>query len=115
MNSCTSETPRSESLNDALIFLRKAGFARKLLYIIAIRLGTGYAARRGVGLLQIAGVGQVRHHVADGGRAESFPIRPRQGARPHRVAGGNKGLHNGGQNLPFPLPDGWSRRHIKYL
>ncbi len=51
-------------LNDSLVFLRKARLARKLLNIIAIRLGTRHAAGGSMGLFEKAGIRQVCHNVA---------------------------------------------------
>src|SRR5580692_2920755 len=98
-------------LNNILIVIRQPCLSGKLLDVITIGIGAGHTARRSVRLLQVARVRQIRHHIADGRRAQSFPVGARQSARSHRFACGNKGLHNRGQDFAFALAYGWSRRH----
>src|ERR1700730_4936374 len=102
-------------LNDALVLRRKTRLSGKLLNVIAICFGTRHPARGGVRLLQVASLGQISHHVANASRTQTFTIGARQGARAYRVSGGDKGLHNGGQDLSLPLPNRLARWHIKYL
>jgi hypothetical protein len=58
-------------------------------------------------LLKKAGIGKVRHHVADGSRAQPFTTGARKRARADRLSTGYKCLDYGGQNFPF-APAGWS-------
>ena len=54
----------------------------------------GDPARRGVGLGEVAFVGQIRHHVADRGRAQGLAAALGDGARPHRLSGLDVGADN---------------------
>ena len=93
-------------------FLRKPGFARKLLYVVTI----GFCARHPAGgrmrLIQKTGIRKVGHHIADSCRTESLPAGARQGTRPHRLARGDESLDNGGQDLPLTISYGLSSLHI---
>ena len=95
-----------ERVGDHGFFLRReARVARNLLDVIAIGFGRRNAARGGVRLLEESGIRQIGHHVADGGRAQALAVRARERARSDRLAGGDEGLHDGGQNFAFAVPD----------
>src|SRR3984957_8288696 len=98
-------------LNNTFIVVREARLAAKLLDIVPIGFGAGNPTRRGMRLLQKSRVRQIRHHVADCCRAQSFPIAARKRARPDRLARGYKGLHDGGKYFAFAFPYGRSLRH----
>ena len=49
---------------------------------------------------------QVRHHVADRGRRQRQRQALGQGARAHRLAGGQKGLHQMAEDFARPLAQG---------
>jgi hypothetical protein len=54
-------------------------------------------------LIKKTGIGQIRHHIPDRGRAQTLATGTRKRARTYRLAGGDKGLYDGGQDLSFPL------------
>ena len=105
MNSCTSCVPCKRALDQALVGGRQPRFAGQLLHIKTIGLRGRNPPGRGVRLLQKSGVGQVGHDVADGSRAQALAIGARQSARPDRLARGDVGLHDGGQDFAFTPSD----------
>ncbi len=93
------------ALDQALVGRRESSLARQLLHIKTIGMRGRYASGRGVRLLQKSRVGQVGHDIADGRGAQVLAIGARQRTRPHRLARGDVGLHDGGQNLAFAFAD----------
>ena len=63
-------------------------------------------------LRQQSGFGQIRHHVSNGCRAQSFAVAPCQRARANRFTGRDVGLDDGRQNFLLTSADG---RHCIYL
>src|SRR5712671_3832369 len=97
-------------LDNAFIFMRETGLSAELLDVVTIGFSARNASSRSMRLLQEAGVSQVRHHVTDGGRAQTLAAGARKSARTYRLAGGDISLDDGGQDLPFPIAC-WSWWH----
>src|SRR6185312_13197332 len=74
---------------------------RKLLYVILERGGSRYTSGRGMRLFQKAGIGQVRHDIANACRTETFAVGPRQSARSNRFPTNNVGLDDRRKYFPF--------------
>ena len=90
---------------------RRRFAAKQLLDVITKGLCGRNSAGGGVRLLQVAGFRQVRHHVADGGRAHAFTILLAcDGLRRDRIPGGNVVFDNGGQDQVFARSHGELRR-----
>ena len=71
----------------------------------------GHAAGRGVRLREVALVGQVRHDVADGCRAQRIVAALGNGARSHRFAGIDVRPDNRSQNVLIPEIERCVRSH----
>src|SRR5436309_3875489 len=102
-------------LDHVLVFLRKPGFAGKLLYVISVSFSARHTSSGSMRLVQKTGIRKVGHHIADSCRTESLPAGARQGTRPHRLARGDESLDNRGQDLPLTISYGLSSLHIKYF
>src|SRR5581483_803767 len=92
-------------VNRALVLRRKPGAPADLLHVVAVRFRCGHTSRGCVRLLQVPGLGQVRHHVAYGCRTEPLTVGARQRPRSHRLTRGNVVFHDRRQDLVFPAPD----------
>ena len=99
------------ALDQAFVGRRQTRLAGQLLHIEAIGLRGRNASGRGVRLLQKSGVGQIGHDVANGGGAQVLAIIARQRARSNRLARGDVGLHDGGQDFAFAFADAWRCAH----
>ena len=99
-------------LDGALVLVGDVRVPGDLLHIITIGLRRGHPARRSVRLLQKARLRQIGHDVADTGRAQSFFVGARKRARSHRLSRGDKGFHDGGQNLAFTFARWPQLRHF---
>ena len=94
---------------------RQMRLAANLFDVISIGFRRRYAAGGRMGLLQESGIRQIRHDIADRGRAEPFTIGTRKHTRTDRLAGGDKRFHNRGQDFPFSVPYCPRRRHNSLL
>src|ERR1035441_4949802 len=63
---------------------------------------SGHPAGGSVRLGEVALIGEVRHHIADGGRTERIVAALRNGARSHRFPGVDICPDNRSQNVPIP-------------
>src|SRR5450432_2748293 len=95
-------------LDHSFVGLRKPSLAAELLDIIPVRGGTRHPASGSMWLLQESAVGQVGHYIANGRWTEPFPAGARNHARPHRLAGGYKRLHDSREDFAFPVADRWA-------
>src|SRR5436190_7433450 len=98
-------------LNHSFVSLRNLRFAAELFHVITVRGRARHPAGGSMRLLKVAGVSEVGHYVANCRRAQAFATGPRQHARPHRLARGDKGLHDGREYFPFAIADWLACRH----
>src|SRR5271157_481657 len=68
-----------------------------------------------MGLLQKSRVGQIGHDIANRGRAEALTIAAGQRARAYGLAGGDVGLHDGGENFALSPSNAFGCRHISRI
>jgi hypothetical protein len=97
--------------DDALIIRRERSLAGELIDVIAEGRSSGDTPCGCMRLLQQSNVGEIGHHVADGGGTEALAAMTRQSARTDRLARRDVSLDNGGQNFAFPRPDLAYLRH----
>ena len=89
---------------DLCLLLTGQGLAlHQFVHIQAVALGRRDASRRGVGLLQIPHLHQIRQFVAHGGRADLSGHLIYNGFGAHRLGSGNVALHHDLQYLFFPI------------
>src|SRR5258705_2592533 len=72
--------PGQRVLDNAFIFVRETGLSAELLDVVAIGFSARNASSRSMRLLQETGISQVRHHVTDGGRAQTLATATRKRA-----------------------------------
>ena len=83
--------------------MRWVSWIHQLVDVEPVAGGGGDAPGGGVGLLQIALLGEVGHLVADGGGGHVQPGQLGHGLGAHRLGGGDVGLHYGAEDSLFPV------------
>ena len=81
--------------------------------LITISLSRRHPPCGSMRLLKKSRIRQIRHHVANGRRAQPFAIRSRQRSRPDRLARRDKSLNESSQDFAFAVPDIRVSRHLQ--
>src|SRR5207248_6025049 len=102
-------------LNDAFVSLRELGLAAELLNVIAVCRRARNTACGSMRLFEKTGVGKIGHNITNSRRTEPFPAASRDHARTDRLARGNEGFHDRGQDLALPVSYGLAGCHTPYI
>src|SRR5437764_13947 len=96
--------PFQRSGDQAVIGWRERDFSN-MVHVVSVGFGGRNASRGSMGLLQVAGIGQISHYIPDGCRTKAVFVIARQGTRAHWLTRRNVGFYNGGEDLPFAGTD----------